>query len=122
MAETITYAGSATATGGPSIGFTVAMSVGGYGKGSAIVAKNGGTTKVALNTPGANVALFLIKSSKYDAKVTVKAGGSAVPLNAPLVVGGTGVASALIGAATDIEFTNGLAEDIAVEVFVARNA
>lgn len=123
MAETVTYAGSATAAGGPSVAFTFALSVEGYGKATAVVPKSGGTKKVPLNTPGAKVALFLIRASKYDNTVTVKAGGgTAVPLNAPLLVGGTGVAAALLGAATEFEFTNGTAEDISVEVFVARNA
>lgn len=123
MAETVTYAGSATATGGPSVGFTVALQVEGYGKGAAVVPKGGGTKKIPLNTPGAKVALFLIRASKYDNTLTVKGiGTNALPLNAPLLVGGTGVAAALIDTATEFEFTNGTADDISVEVFVARNA
>jgi hypothetical protein len=121
MPETVTYAGSAAATGGPSVGFTVALAVEGYGKSTTVITKKTKKT-VALNTPGTTVALFVIKSSKYDDQVTVKGAGPAVPLNAPLIVGGAGIASALVGAATGFEFDNQLNEDITVEVFVARKA
>lgn len=122
MAETVTYAGSATATGGPAVGFAVALEVEGYGKGNGLVAM-GKKKTIPLNTPGANVAIFLIRASKYGDALTVSAGTlSKTPLNAPLIVGGAGVAAKILGGATGFEFENNLGEDVTVEVFVARNA
>lgn len=121
MPETVTYAGSAAATGGPSVGFTFVLDVEGYGKGQTVIPDKQ-TKTIPLNTPGAKVALFLIRASKYGNALTVKAGTlSKVALNAPLLVGGTGVAAAVLGAATGIEFENNLGEEVSVELFVARN-
>lgn len=122
MAETVTYAGSAAATGGPAVGFAVALEVEGYGKGNGLVVA-GKKKTIPLNTPGANVAVFLILASKYGDGLTVTAGTlNKTPLNAPLIVGGTGVAAKILGNATGFDFDNNLGEDVTVEVFVARKA
>jgi len=122
MAETVTYAGSASVAGGPTVPFTVTLNVDGYKKFNITV---GMGTKQTLNlgTAGATVSLLLIKASTYGSDLTFDAGGGegALPLDAPLLVGGTGALKLVkAGGVESIEFDNKSTDDVTIDVFVAR--
>jgi hypothetical protein len=62
-----------------------------------------------------------VRSTRYGANLTFDAGGGAQPLDAPLLVGGTGAIKLLnAGGLESLTFDNKLTDDVTIDIFVAR--
>ncbi len=124
MAEKLTYTGSATVTGGPSLSFSRPLDVTGYDKLNLVI--DAGKTAVAnlgIDPTKTILRLLAMRSTAYDASLTFEldsAKGTTRPFTDPVIIAGTG-AIAILGAVTTITFVNGSKTSVTIDVLVAQD-
>lgn len=126
MAEVINITVSAKIKSGPSISFSESLNVDAYDKLDVTVAP-GAPSTIQLLPPGTtSVHFLLIKSSQYSHQIsyTVNGAGSTIILDTPQNFIGLGSLAALddVNDPATLVFTNGLAEDVNIQIFIGRNA
>lgn len=123
MPEEIKWAVTFDITAGPKVYESQKTPVDAYDKISVVVAP--GTSDVELQPGTANkVSLLVIKSSKYDKKLTYSpdAGTTTYAVDGPHVLIGAGAVALLKTDPKTLQFVNGTTEDIAIDILVGREA
>ncbi len=123
MAETVNWMYSVRAVGGPSVGLGGELDTDAYEKLSITV--GAGVTQAVSIGPGAwtDVSALVISASVLDGTLTVKPdGGTAVPLDGPILLIGLGPVALLGAGDATLVCTNTGAGDVTVDIFVARDA
>jgi hypothetical protein len=119
MAEKISYAGTASAIGGPKITFDFLLEGTAYTKMNIPLADNEKKT-VPLVADNSITRLLLVRSTAYGA--TLKAGkddASLKPLEAPLFLGGAGAVALVADPLTALVFENKLGKSVSLDIFIA---
>jgi hypothetical protein len=125
MSESVVYAGSAVAAGGPSVSFNSSMTLEGI---NYVVVDVLSTKTVAVNlgVTAAELRLLVIKPSVAKDTLTFKVNAVATvyKLDQPVILAGS-TASVFLGAdpaANSLTFTNQIvpATDVKIEIFVGR--
>jgi hypothetical protein len=125
MAEKIKWAVHIDVAAGPKLSATDVIEVEAYDKVGITLDAGAADVDVELQPGGAGqVTLLMIKASNYDPAITFSADGGAttVPLDAPLVLIGTGAVSLLADAPQQLQWDNGTADPVQVDIFVGRDA
>lgn len=125
MAEKIAWTLSVQVTQGPKIADGKTIEVDAYDKVDVTIAA--GTNRTVQVQPGGagQVQLLLVKASEYGTNLTYKVNDPANPsiaLDALLLLMGNGAVGLLGAAPTSLIFSNGLANDVSIQVLVGRNA
>jgi hypothetical protein len=127
MPATIKWSLSVQVVGGPAISLSDVLTVEAYDKVNVTV--GAGTQKKVEVQPGAagQVQFLLISSDRYNDldpahDLTYKVDTTSVTLDAPQLLVGSGLVELLPAAPGELEFTNGLDEDAAIEILVGRDA
>lgn len=126
MAEVINITVSAKIKSGPIISFSESLNVDAYDKLDVTVAP-GAPSTIQLLPPGTtSVHFLLIQSSQYSDQIsyTVNGAGSTIILDTPQNFIGLGSLAALddVNDPATLVFTNSLAEDVNIQIFIGRNA
>jgi len=126
MTEVISIAVSAKIKDGPTVSFSNSLNVDAYDKLNVVIAQ-GTSLTIQLLPPGSDSVHFLmIKSSHYSDQISYKVNGSGstIILDTPQNFIGLGSLATLDD--TDdpatLDFTNGLAEDVNIQILVGRKA
>lgn len=127
MAEVINISVNAKIKSGPTVSFSNSLSIDAYDKLDITVEPGAPATVVQLLPAGTtSVHLVIIKSSVYSDLITytVNGAGADIAVDTPQSFIGAGSLTALAGAAIPetLEFTNGTADDITIQILVGRNA
>ena len=126
MSEKIKYSLSVQVVGGVSLPITGEVTPEAYGKIQVAVTAGASDMEVNLQPGGANLAEFLlIKSTSYGSALTYKvndAAATAIALDGPHVFIGKGAVGILDSAPTKLFFSNGLAQDVTVDILIGRDA
>ena len=119
MAEKISWNFVTSALNGPNVSGQGELKIDAYDKiGVTIIA---GATQAVNLAPSGTISFLVINPAVPDVNLTYKGGGSAVALDGPHVLIGTGAVS-MIGGATTLTFTNGTAKDAVIEIMLGRDA
>lgn len=126
MAEVINITVSAKIKSGPIISFSESLNVDAYDKLDVTVAP-GAPSTIQLLPPGTtSVHFLLIQSSQYSDQISymVNGAGSTIILDTPQNFIGLGSLAALddVNDPATLVFTNSLAEDVNIQIFIGRNA
>lgn len=126
MAETINWAVHLDVSAGPKLSASGTSVLQAYDK-LGITLEAGAADVVVELQPGddaGQVLLLVITASAYDEDLTYSpdAGTTDIPLDAPLALIGAGAVSLLVAAPQEIQFDNGTAEAVEVQILVGRNA
>lgn len=124
MPEKINWALNVQVVGGPTISASKTITVDAYDKiGVTVTAQ--GTETVEIQPGGADrVQFLLINSDEFDDALTyeINATGNSIKLDAPQVLIGDGAVGLLGAPPNSLAVTNGLAQDVNIEVIVGRKA
>lgn len=113
--------------GGPQIAESDTLATEAYGEIAVIVPKNSNNTNIEVQ-PAAleQIKALLITASKYDSKLSYKldtaANAKSIILDAPQFYLGAGMISVLDSAPKNVYVTNGLKEDVTINILVGRDA
>jgi hypothetical protein len=123
--ESVNWAVHVDVASGPKLSAADTITVEAYDKVSLTLDANASNVSVDLQ-PGTagQIKLLLITASAYDADVTYSAdaGTTKVPLDAPLVLVGGGAVGLLQADPTTLQWDNGTADPVAIQIFVGRDA
>ena len=126
MPEIIDIAFSARVKNGPTIAFSNSLEVAAYDKLEVSVSAGGVETIQLIPIATTAVTCLVIQSSQYSPSITyqVNGGGDAIVLDSSQSFMGVGAVSALDSAAqpSTLVFTNGLADDVQIQILVGRSA
>ena len=127
MSEEVNIGVNAKIKNGPSISFSVSKDIEAYAKLDFEVDKGETKTIQLLPAGTTSVQFLLIKSSRYDEKISYKANGAGtkIILDTPQCYIGAGSIAALVATSVPetLEFKNDLTEDedITIQVLVGRD-
>lgn len=126
MAEVINITVSAKIKSGPIISFSESLNVDAYDKLDVTVAPGAPSTIQLLPLGTTSVHFLLIQSSQYSDQISymVNGAGSTIILDTPQNFIGLGSLAALddVNDPATLVFTNSLAEDVNIQIFIGRNA
>ena len=123
MAEIIRWMYSVRAEGGPSAALDGQLSVDGYEKLNVNVPATSAMTVTLGPGTWADILSLVVSAGDMSGSLTVEPDGAAtVPLDAPIVLLGPGAVALLGTGDAVLTFVNTGAEDILVDIFVARDA
>ena len=133
MPETISWSIQVTVTNGPDISENSNLTVGAYDVVTVTVpgaaAGSTATTRATVQpSAGTDLSLLLVRAQPYDEKLTFKVAGSGgavdVPVDAPQLYLGHGVAALGGTAPLRLDFTNemGVGNDATVTILAGRDA
>lgn len=119
MAEKISWNYVAQALNGPSLSGQGVLEVDAYDK-IEVTIMDGATQQVNL-VPSGTVSLLVINPAVPDVDLSYDIGGTAIALDGPHVLIGTGAVS-LLGGASNLSFTNNTGADATIEILLGRDA
>lgn len=126
MPEIIHLVFSARIKNGPTMAFSNSLEVDAYDKLDVSVSAGGGATIQLIPAAIGAVKFLLIQSSHYSQDLTyqVNGGGNDIVLDSPQSFIGEGAVSTLDSAAqpSTLVFTNGLGDDVQIQILVGRSA
>lgn len=127
MAEHVNWSFTASIQNGPAVAGSDTFEADAYDKLSVTLPAGELDTKVDILPPGSAgpVLLLVVKASIYSDQVsfsTTGDGGRTVVLDGPLVLIGAGPAALLTGELKAVQFANGTAGPVTVDILVGRDA
>jgi len=125
MVEKMSWSARVEVANGPRLSAADVLEIEAYDKVGITLAAGAADVDVDLQPAEAGqVVLLMIKTSARDPAITYSpdAGATKIPLDAPLILIGTGAISLLGADPKQLQLANGTANDVEVEILVGRDA
>jgi hypothetical protein len=129
MPEKFSYSLNLQVASGPKLSEAKVVELEAYDKLTVTIKKAAQNIKIELQPGGAGqVQLLFISADKYGDKLTYKVNASAaagddiISLDGPLLLLSKGAVKLLDAAPSSLFFSNGLAEDVTLQILVGRDA